>query len=64
MEVKQKIEKLRGLLNSTEDEEFEKAFQDLQESAFAMSQKLYEQSQPAEAETTDEVIDAEVVNEA
>lgn len=63
-EVKQKIEKLRGLLNSTEDEEFEKAFQDLQESAFAMSQKLYEQSQPAEAETTDEVIDAEVVNEA
>ena len=63
-EVKQKIETLRGLLNSTEDEEFDKAFQDLQESAFAMSQKLYEQSQPTEAETTDEVVDAEVVNEA
>jgi hypothetical protein len=29
-----------------------------------MSQKLYEQSQATEAETTDEVIDAEVVNEA
>jgi len=63
-EVKQKIETLRGLLNSTEDEDFDKAFQDLQESAFAMSQKLYEQSQPTEAETTDEVVDAEVVNEA
>lgn len=63
-EVKQKVETLRGLLNSTEDEGFDKAFQDLQESAFAMSQKLYEQSQATEAETTDEVIDAEVVNEA
>jgi molecular chaperone DnaK len=63
-EVKQKIETLRGLLNSTEDQDFDKAFQDLQESAFAMSQKLYEQSQPTEAETTDEVVDAEVVNEA
>jgi molecular chaperone DnaK len=63
-EVKQKIETLRGLLNSTEDEDFDKAFQELQESAFAMSQKLYEQSQPTEAETTDEVVDAEVVNEA
>ena len=63
-EVKQKVETLRGLLNSTEDEDFDKAFQDLQESAFAMSQKLYEQSQATEAETTDEVIDAEVVNEA
>ena len=63
-EVKQKVETLRGLLNSTEDEDLDKAFQDLQESAFAMSQKLYEQSQATEAETTDEVIDAEVVNEA
>ena len=62
--VKQKIETLRGLLNSTEDEEFDKAFQDLQESAFSMSQKLYEQSQAAATETDGEVIDAEVVNEA
>ena len=62
--VKQKIETLRGLLNSTEDEEFDKAFQDLQESAFSMSQKLYEQSQAAATETDEEVIDAEVVNEA
>jgi molecular chaperone DnaK len=62
--VKQKIETLRALLNSTEDEEFDKAFQDLQESAFSMSQKLYEQSQAAATETDEEVIDAEVVNEA
>ena len=62
-EIKQKIETLRGLLNSVEDEEFEKAFQDLQESAFALSQKLYEQSQEPVAET-EEVVDAEVVNEA
>ena len=62
--VKQKFETLRALLNSTEDEEFDKAFQDLQESAFSMSQKLYEQSQAAATETDGEVIDAEVVNEA
>lgn len=62
--VKQKIETLRGLLDSTEDEEFDKAFQDLQESAFSMSQKLYEQSQATATETNEEVIDAEVVNEA
>lgn len=62
-EIKQKIETLRGLLNSVDDEEFEKAFQDLQESAFALSQKLYEQSQEPVAET-EEVVDAEVVNEA
>ncbi len=62
-EIKQKIETLRGLLNSVDDEEFEKAFQDLQESAFALSQKLYEQAEQPVAET-EEVVDAEVVNEA
>jgi molecular chaperone DnaK len=62
-EIKQKIETLRGLLNSVDDEEFEKAFQDLQESAFALSQKLYEQAEQPVVET-EEVVDAEVVNEA
>lgn len=62
-EIQTKIETLRNIMNSDDSEEFENAFQDLQSSAFALSQKIYDQ-QNQNTTDTDNVVDAEVVEEA
>ncbi len=62
-EIQTKIETLRNIMNSDDSEEFENAFQDLQSSAFALSQKIYDQ-QNQNTTDTDDVVDAEVVEEA
>jgi molecular chaperone DnaK len=63
-EIEEKIKALRGVLDSEDTEAFDQAFQDLQSTAFSLSQKIYEQAQQAETTTENEVVDAEIVEEA
>jgi molecular chaperone DnaK len=59
--VEEKTKAMRELLDTEDTEAFNKAFEELQSAMFALSQKLYQSQQ--ETESTDEVIDAEVVSE-
>jgi molecular chaperone DnaK len=61
-DVEEKTKAMRELLDTEDIEAFDKAFEELQSAAFALSQKLYQSQQETES-TGDEVIDAEVVNE-
>jgi molecular chaperone DnaK len=61
-DVEEKTKAMRELLDTEDTEAFDKAFEELQSAAFALSQKLYQSQQETE-ETGDEVIDAEVVSE-
>ena len=63
-EIEEKIKALRGVLDSEDTEAFDQAFQDLQSTAFSLSQKIYEQAQQAETTTENEVVEAEIVEEA
>ena len=67
-EIEEKIKTLRDLLDSDDTEAFDKAYEDLQSTAFSLSQKIYEQSQQANATTeedvVEDVVEAEVVEEA
>jgi len=63
-EIEEKIKALREVLDSEDTESFDQAFQDLQSTAFSLSQKIYEQAQQAETTTENEVVDAEIVEEA
>ncbi len=63
-EIEEKIKTLRDLLDSDDTEAFDKAYEDLQSTAFSLSQKIYEQSQQASATTDEDVVEAEVVEEA
>jgi molecular chaperone DnaK len=63
-EIEEKINALRELLDSDDTEAFDKAYEDLQSTAFSLSQKIYEQSQQANATTDEDVVEAEVVEEA
>ena len=63
-EIEEKIKALREVLDSEDTEAFDQAFQDLQSTAFSLSQKIYEQAQQAETTTENEVVDAEIVEEA
>jgi molecular chaperone DnaK len=63
-EIEEKIKTLRDLLDSDDTEAFDKAYDDLQSTAFSLSQKIYEQSQQANATTDEDVVEAEVVEEA
>jgi len=64
-DIEQKITTLREALSNEDTEALDKAYEDLQQASFALAQKLY-QSQQAEASSTadssEEIIDAEVVN--
>ena len=64
-DIEQKITTLRETLSNEDTEALDKAYEDLQQASFALAQKLY-QSQQAEASSTadssEEIIDAEVVN--
>lgn len=64
--IEEKITALREALNNEDTETLDKAYEDLQQASFALAQKLY-QSQQAEgsatANSSDEIIDAEVVND-
>lgn len=60
--VEEKTKAMRELLDTEDTEAFDKAFEELQSAAFALSQKLYQSQQETET-TGDEVIDAEVVSE-
>lgn len=64
--IEEKITALREALNNEDTEALDKAYEDLQQASFALAQKLY-QSQQAEgsatANSSDEIIDAEVVND-
>jgi molecular chaperone DnaK len=62
-EIEEKIKALREVIDGEDTEAFDNAFQDLQSTAFSLSQKIYEQTQQAETTTEDEVVDAEVVEE-
>jgi molecular chaperone DnaK len=62
-EIEEKIKALREVIDSEDTEAFDNAFQDLQSTAFSLSQKIYEQTQQAETTTEDDVVDAEVVEE-
>jgi molecular chaperone DnaK len=62
-EIEEKIKALREVIDGEDTEAFDNAFQDLQSTAFSLSQKIYEQTQQAETTTEDDVIDAEVVEE-
>ena len=62
-EIEEKIKALREVLDSEDTEAFDQAFQDLQSTAFSLSQKIYEQAQQAETTTENEVVDAEIVEE-
>ncbi len=61
-DVEEKTKAMRELLDTEDTEAFDKAFEELQSAAFALSQKLYQSQQETES-TGDEVIDAEVVSE-
>ena len=63
-EIEEKINALRELLDSDDTEAFDKAYEDLQSTAFSLSQKIYEQSQQANVTTDEDVVEAEVVEEA
>jgi molecular chaperone DnaK len=62
-EIEEKIKALREVIDGEDTEAFDNAFQDLQSTAFSLSQKIYEQTQQAETTTEDDVVDAEVVEE-
>jgi molecular chaperone DnaK len=62
-EINSKVTAMRDLLDG-EGEEFDKAFEELQSASFALAQKLYQSQQnDAEQETSEDIIDAEVVND-
>ena len=63
-EIEEKIKALREVIDGEDTEAFDNAFQDLQSTAFSLSQKIYEQAQQAETTTENEVVDAEIVEEA
>jgi molecular chaperone DnaK len=63
-EIEEKIKALQDVIDGEDTEAFDNAFQDLQSTAFSLSQKIYEQTQQAQTTTEDEVVDAEVVEEA
>jgi molecular chaperone DnaK len=63
-EIEEKIKTLQSVIDGEDTEAFDNAFQDLQSTAFSLSQKIYEQTQQAQTTTEDEVVDAEVVEEA
>jgi len=62
-EIEEKIKALREVIDGEDTEAFDNAFQDLQSTAFSLSQKIYEQTQQTETTTEDDVVDAEVVEE-
>lgn len=64
-DIEAKIATLKEVLNGEDTEAFDKALQELQQAAFSLSQRVYQQNQPENAEgTADDVIDAEVVTES
>lgn len=62
-DIESKIQGLREVIDSDDEQTYNKAFEDLQAAAFALSQKIYEQSQQSNT-TENDVVDAEVVEEA
>ena len=62
-DIEEKIKALRDVIDGEDTEAFDKAFGELQNTAFSLSQRIYEQSQQPET-TENEVVDAEVVEEA
>ncbi len=62
-EIEEKIKALRDVIDGEDTEAFDKAFGDLQNTAFSLSQRIYEQTQQPQT-TEDDVVDAEVVEEA
>ena len=63
-EIEEKIKNLKDLMNTDNTEKIDEAFQDLQNSAFSLSQKVYEQSQQNTTSNENDIVDAEVVEEA
>ncbi len=64
--IEEKITALREALNNEDTETLDKAYEDLQQASFALAQKLYQSQQAEESPTansSDEIIDAEVVND-
>ncbi len=62
-DIEEKIKALRDVIDGEDTEAFDKAFGDLQNTAFSLSQRIYEQTQQPQT-TEDDVVDAEVVEEA
>ena len=62
-EIEEKIKALRDVIDGEDTEAFDKAFGELQNTAFSLSQRIYEQTQQPQT-TEDDVVDAEVVEEA
>ena len=63
-DIQAKITALKDVVDGEDVEAFDKAFQELQQAAFSLSQRVYQQNNPENSETlNDEVIDAEVVSE-
>lgn len=63
-EVNEKLTAMRDVLDSEDQEAFDKAFEELQQASFSLAQKLYQQNEDSTGESNyDEVIDAEVVSE-
>jgi molecular chaperone DnaK len=64
-DIEAKVTSLRETLTNEDSEALDKAYEDLQEASFALAQKLYQSQQaeePTAANSSDEIIDAEVVN--
>jgi len=64
-DIEAKVTSLREALTNEDSEALDKAYEDLQEASFALAQKLYQSQQaeePTAANSSDEIIDAEVVN--
>jgi molecular chaperone DnaK len=64
-DIEAKVTSLRETLTNEDSEALDKAYEDLQEASFALAQKLYQSQQaeePTVANSSDEIIDAEVVN--
>lgn len=62
-EIEEKIKALRDVIDGEDTEAFDKAYGELQTTAFSLSQRIYEQNQQPQT-TEDDVVDAEVVEEA
>jgi molecular chaperone DnaK len=65
-EINSKIKAMREALDNEESETFDAVYDDLQQAAFGLAQKLYQnqQTETSQSESSsDEVIDAEVVND-
>jgi len=63
-DIQAKITALKDVVDGEDVEAFDKAYQELQQAAFSLSQRVYQQNNPENAEaSSDEVIDAEVVSE-